>query len=236
MGNRAVITTPEDYLNKDTGLGVYLHWNGGRDSVVPLLRYCKMRGFRCPESSQYGWARFAQVAANFLGMEGLSIGIGRVSELDCDNYDNGVYLIRDWEIVGREFVCHPEQNTYDELEFLLSLDENQPESQKLGRELIEFLYRYDLTVWDLDGWSITHPPKEDPIPERTFGHDGEAELLDHGRRESLCRILSVDGTSILFDDNGTQCVAKDRTYLPRQHMEVAVSDSSGSVKVLIPKK
>ena len=34
MGNRAVITTQEYLTNPDT-IGVYLHWNGGRDSVRP---------------------------------------------------------------------------------------------------------------------------------------------------------------------------------------------------------
>lgn len=40
MGNRAVITTP------DKKMGVYLHWNGGRDSVEPY-RVC---GFAVPPS------------------------------------------------------------------------------------------------------------------------------------------------------------------------------------------
>ena len=35
MGNRAVITTP------DKKIGVYLHWNGGRDSVEGFLQTCK---------------------------------------------------------------------------------------------------------------------------------------------------------------------------------------------------
>lgn len=30
MGNRAVITTKENWAHG--GVGVYLHWNGGRDS------------------------------------------------------------------------------------------------------------------------------------------------------------------------------------------------------------
>ena len=32
MGNRAVITTEENFQTQ-TGLGVYNHWNGGADSV-----------------------------------------------------------------------------------------------------------------------------------------------------------------------------------------------------------
>ena len=31
MGNRAVITT------KERKIGLYLHWNGGRDTVEPVL-------------------------------------------------------------------------------------------------------------------------------------------------------------------------------------------------------
>lgn len=41
MGNRAVITTskaPDVSGAKD--LGIYLHWNGGRDSVEAFLKYC----------------------------------------------------------------------------------------------------------------------------------------------------------------------------------------------------
>lgn len=62
MGNRAVITTEENF-EKNSGLGVYLHWNGGRDSVQGFLEYCRLRSFRRPESDDYGWARLCQVAA-----------------------------------------------------------------------------------------------------------------------------------------------------------------------------
>ena len=80
MGNRAVITTKENFDNN--GIGVYLHWNGGRDSVNAFLTYCKMKGFRAPEKDNYGWARLVQVIANFFGGS-LSIGIDDVCYLDC---------------------------------------------------------------------------------------------------------------------------------------------------------
>ena len=57
MGNRAVITTPERKI------GLYLHWNGGRDTVEPLLRYCDLKGYRAPGSDSYGWARLCQSSA-----------------------------------------------------------------------------------------------------------------------------------------------------------------------------
>lgn len=96
MGNRAVITT------QDKELGVYLHWNGGRDSIEAFLLYCKLKGYRCPENDCYGWARLCQVIGNFFGGE-YSVGIDKYDRLDTDNGDNGTYIIKDWQIIGKEF-------------------------------------------------------------------------------------------------------------------------------------
>ena len=48
MGNRAVITTRKAGVNpaNSDATGVYLHWNGGRDSVEAFLAYCKLKQFR----------------------------------------------------------------------------------------------------------------------------------------------------------------------------------------------
>ena len=125
MGNRCVITTKENFENN--GVGVYLHWNGGRDSVNAFLKYCELKGFRSPDEDCYGWARLVQVVANFFGMDGLSIGIDTINHLDCDNDDNGVYIIKGWEIVGREYFRWEEQDNYDLIEMLHAIDEAQPE-------------------------------------------------------------------------------------------------------------
>lgn len=119
MGNRAVITT------RQKKIGVYLHWNGGRDSVEAFLKYCKLQGFRCPPDD-YGWARLCQVISNFFGSGGLSIGIDEYYKLDTDNVDNGVYIIEDWEIVDREYFDGIEQQNYDLVEMLVAIDESQP--------------------------------------------------------------------------------------------------------------
>lgn len=62
MGNRAVITTASEtkpkYLDN---IGVYLHWDGGRDSVEAFLKYCKLKKYRPPEQDNCGWARLCQV-------------------------------------------------------------------------------------------------------------------------------------------------------------------------------
>lgn len=135
MGNRAVITTQCGL--KNNGIGVYLHWNGGRDSVTAFLTYCKLRGFRSPtDDSVYAWARFCQVVGNWFGGS-LSLGVGRVDRLDCDNWDNGVYIVDGWDIVDRKYFENGiEQNEYDLVEMLISIDEAQPEKQRLGENVI----------------------------------------------------------------------------------------------------
>ena len=100
MGNRCVITTKENFENN--GVGIYLHWNGGRDSVEGFLKYCKMKGYREPTTDCYGWAYLVTTIGNFFG-DGLSIGVDTVNNLDCDNGDNGVYIIDGWKIVDRKY-------------------------------------------------------------------------------------------------------------------------------------
>lgn len=123
MGNRAVITT------KEKKLGIYLHWNGGRDSVEAFLQYCKLKRFRY----DMGMARLTQVIANFFGGTN-SVDIDILSNLDCDNYDNGLYIIDNFEIVGREFQQGFEQKSHDLQELLLDIDSKQPLREQLGED------------------------------------------------------------------------------------------------------
>lgn len=133
MGNRAVITTRENFNND--GVGVYLHWNGGKDSVKAFLAYCKIKGYRSPDTDCYGWARLAQVIGNFFGGE-LSVGIDKVSRLDCDNWDNGTYIIEGWNIVGREYQRNADSDEYDLIDFINDIDKSMPASEQLGSEEI----------------------------------------------------------------------------------------------------
>ena len=128
MGNRAVITTKENMENN--GIGVYLHWNGGRDSVRAFLKYCELKGYVAPSVDNYGWARLCQVIGNFFG-GGSSVGIDTVNHLDCNNYDNGVYLIEGWEIVGRMYFDGEEQDYYELIKMLRSINDCMPESERI---------------------------------------------------------------------------------------------------------
>ncbi|MCR5732420.1 MAG: hypothetical protein K6G51_05735 [Sphaerochaetaceae bacterium] len=134
MGNRAVITTQK----KD--IGVYLHYNGGRDSIEAFLTYCRFSGFRRPEVDNYGWARLCEVIANFFTPGDNGIGIDLYERLDTDNGDNGVYVIKNWRIVDRLYmVSDYEQNCYKLDEMLLAIDQCQPQERQLGEERIRKL-------------------------------------------------------------------------------------------------
>ena len=101
MGNRAVITASN---NKTEGQGIYLHWNGGIESVLAFLDTARQLKYRSPESdNSYGMARLCGLICLMLGVRSdTGVGIGDLKQLDCDNYDNGVYVVgTDWQLVDR---------------------------------------------------------------------------------------------------------------------------------------
>lgn len=133
MGNRAVITT-ENY--DDNTLGVYLHWNGGRDSVEAFLLYCKLHEYRTPDDDSCGWLSLCTVLGCFFG-DGINASVGICNRLDMDNLDNGTYLISGWEIVGREyFDDSEEQSEYELIDMLRSINKNMPTHMKLADDIL----------------------------------------------------------------------------------------------------
>lgn len=65
MGNRSHVIFPE------ARVAVYLHWNGGVESVVAFLDYMNERKLSC---ESYGAARFCQIVGNYFGGN-LSLGV-----------------------------------------------------------------------------------------------------------------------------------------------------------------
>lgn len=98
MGNRAVITFAP---YKASNVGIYVHWNGGQESIQGFMDACKALGFRSPENDpSYAMARLTQVIAAFFE-GGLSVGVGKVSEFG--DSDNGVWIVGgDWQIQGNK--------------------------------------------------------------------------------------------------------------------------------------
>lgn len=144
MGNRAIIT------NREKKIAVYMHWNGGRDSVEAFLEYCKIQGY---SSGEYGISRFVQTVANFFGGQS-SIGVlPYTGDRKMAGYgsDNGVYVVDNWEIVDRVYPREPfgEQANYDMAEMLEAIDDAQPENVRLGKVLeAEEIDTNDLEVGD----------------------------------------------------------------------------------------
>jgi hypothetical protein len=90
MGNRAILQFKDNkYLPS-----IYLHWSGGRASVEAFLDVAKRLNFR---SDSYGIARLSQIIGNYFGGS-LSLGV----ENEVFNVgDNGIYVIKDFNIINR---------------------------------------------------------------------------------------------------------------------------------------
>ena len=98
MGNRAVIT------NSERKFGVYLHWNGGVESVLAFCHAAKQLGYRdLVNDSTYGFARLTGLICTFNDIKfATGVGIGPLDDLDTDNGDNGTFVIDgNWDVVDR---------------------------------------------------------------------------------------------------------------------------------------
>lgn len=131
MGNRAIIATKESY--RTNGAGIYLHWNGGRDSVEAFLTYARLKGCR---GGDYGIARLTQYIGNFFGGTN-SLGI--VPAQCGAGDDNGVYIIDDkFNIIDREEIGEgfTEQQEYDLAEMVTAINEAQPHNEQIPERLL----------------------------------------------------------------------------------------------------
>ena len=104
MGNRAVIRIDGE------SAGIYLHYNGGLDTIKPLLDVAREYGIR---GDDYGIARLAQMLGNFFGGT-LSIGVSQLDELDQDISDNVTYFVdSNFNIIERLYFSGEEQDYWD---------------------------------------------------------------------------------------------------------------------------
>lgn len=105
MGNRAVVvfetaepgrTAGGGFTSyKSSGLAVYLHWNGGPESVYAFLDAMDRYGVPC--DGDYEVVRFLQIAGNFFGGAS-SLGIFPIGKHDLaiqgkDPGEHGVYVV-----------------------------------------------------------------------------------------------------------------------------------------------
>lgn len=113
MGNRAVIafTGGPGAGNGSVYNGtpcVYLHWNGGRASVMGFLCAAVDLGYhKLPTETQRRDA-FARMVQAWFSTG--SVYVGQYFQMDTDNWDNGTYVVdRDLDIVERRFVRGDEE-------------------------------------------------------------------------------------------------------------------------------
>jgi len=101
MGNRATVIFTDG--NKEFSPAVYLHWNGGPESIYGFLEELDRRKVRADQ--MYETARFIQIVGEFMdqdGISGLSLGVTNGPESDkiedlekvpTDQGNNGIYLV-----------------------------------------------------------------------------------------------------------------------------------------------
>lgn len=114
MGNRCAIKT------ESSNFGIYLHWNGGVESILAFLEAAKQMGVRDPvNDDSYCMARLTQIIGNFFGGT-TSIGIGENVRM-MDYSDNGIYVI------GKDFAIVDRINAPDSIKKVEDLDTKQLE-------------------------------------------------------------------------------------------------------------
>jgi len=100
MGNRAVIVFDDEHVeNKDLCPAIYLQWHGSKYSIDAFLKAGKKLNIRGDDPT-YCIARLTQLIGNAIGGT-LSIGVGCYGNFG-DPGDNGVYWIKNWEIVKHD--------------------------------------------------------------------------------------------------------------------------------------
>ena len=112
MGNRAAIAFT-DRNNPKPKAYVYLHWNGGPESVYAMHAVLKERGL-FNHSASYSLAQFAGLAARWVGKDGLSVGIETFATpghaANCAD-DNGAYIFNmATDTVERHICTYPNGN------------------------------------------------------------------------------------------------------------------------------
>lgn len=133
MGNRAII------VGKGASIGIYLHWNGGRDSVEAFLGWAEMAELPGLDESGRGVAPLVGMLVNYFGNDGTTVSVIPVNprNLRGENPgDNGIYVVEGHTIVDRVHAPHFEQQWYVTEEMILEIDLAQPERDQIGADYI----------------------------------------------------------------------------------------------------
>lgn len=125
MGNRAIIIA--NVPAEKPVVGIYVHWNGGIDSVLAFLEVCKQRGYADPENDdEYAMARLCGVIHEFFGIESSSsLGLCTVTKKYYESVvgenkydlDNGIYVVgKNWTVAEHRGGFCGSKTTVEELD------------------------------------------------------------------------------------------------------------------------
>lgn len=105
MGNRCVI------VNHTKTKAIYQHWNGGRDSIEPLLKVAKEEYEQNKDGFDFEpFSAILEVSKKVFGGELLTLD----SYENIKVGDNGVYVVNHkFRIIGREDFKYDEQDSHN---------------------------------------------------------------------------------------------------------------------------
>lgn len=91
MGNRAVVS----FSTSPAAPSIYLHWNGGRASVEGFLAGCLDAGYAATGDQEQDMDQIERRLRPFFARNNECMSIYRqpVGRADCDNGDNGWYIL-----------------------------------------------------------------------------------------------------------------------------------------------
>lgn len=149
MGNRAFIGFENNPIN------IYVHWNGGIESVKAFCDAAKERGFADPTcDANYAIARLVGLIHEFFGVtDSSSLGVCTFSsaeeEKDAITYaDNGKYIIgKNWQII------HHYQYSYDDqkhVDLATTLENSSDEDKQRYEAIKSFLLEHGKRIKQLD--------------------------------------------------------------------------------------
>lgn len=149
MGNRAFIGFENNPIN------VYVHWNGGVESVKAFCDVAKARGFADPTSdADYAMARLIGLIHEFFGVtDSNSLGVCTFSsaeeEKDAITYaDNGKYIIgKDWQIIRHYQYSYDDQKL---VELATTLENSSDEDKQRYEQIKSILVEHGKRIEQLD--------------------------------------------------------------------------------------
>ena len=121
MGNRAVITQS----TANNAPCIYLHWNGGADSVKGFLAVAKTFDISGTPKEQMD-VLAELLAKHFFKTEvGMTVYRYEYGRADTNNGDNGVYVVNSkWDLIDRIYAPYSEQKEWDSKEIAQEILKN----------------------------------------------------------------------------------------------------------------